>query len=267
MEIASSNLHPVMSTSEGFPIHFLTGKHFLFQTLYCIHSLIKVTKTKFRFILIDDGTFDDSVIQQIINQLPGAEIVTKTIIERNLKHSLPKHLYSQLHHKREVYPHIKKLTDIHTIPGPGWKLVLDSDMLFWNEPLKIINWLKKPDQPLYMLDCTESYGFSHKLIESLCKKKVPLLINVGVIGLNSDLINWEQIENWIGELEEKEGTSYFLEQALTAMLIGDTASTILNDNEYIVNPTNQMIDEKWGILHHYVDLSKEGYFKKAWKMI
>ena len=263
----SLTLPSVTSYSEGLPIHFLTGKNYIYQTLFCIQSLIRVTKTKFRFILIDDGSFDCSIIKQIERQLPGAEIITTALIGQNLKTSLPKHLYPYLHQKRDVYPHIKKLTDIHTIPGNAWKLVLDSDMLFWNEPKQMIDWLKNPDKPLHMVDCEESYGYSYKLMEALCGFKMRNLLNVGAIGLNSRRINWDSIEKWAKTLEEKEGASYYLEQALTAMLVSNTVSIILNANEYIVNPNKQMIINKNGVLHHYVDLSKEGYFKEAWKMI
>ena len=265
MERASLNLPPVISSPEGLPIHFLTGKNYLYQTLFCIQSLTKFTKTKYRFILIDDGSFDVNLIKQIHQQLPGAEVVTRSVIEQNLKNSLPEHLYPYLHHKRKEYPHLKKLTDIHTIPGSDWKLVLDSDMLFWSDPEEIIDWLNNADRPLHMVDCEESYGYSYNLMEHLSGSKIRTLINVGAIGLNSDKINWDQIEHWIKILEEREGTSYYLEQALSAMIIGSANTIVLNSKEYIVNPDIKRINSKSGTLHHYVDLSKEGYFRSAWK--
>ena len=267
MEQASFDLPPVISTTEGLSIYFLTGKNYLYQTLFCIQSLTKVTKSKFRFILIDDGSFDAKLIERIHIQIPCAEIITQKIIEQNLHQNLPLDKYPYLHQKRRVYPHIKKLTDIHTILHNPWKLVLDSDMLFWNEPAQMIDWLKNPNNPLHMVDCEESYGYSYKLMEALCGFKMRNLINVGAIGLNSRQINWDSIENWAKTLEEKEGASYYLEQALTAMLVSNSGSVILNANEYVVNPNKQMIINKNGVLHHYVDLSKEGYFKEAWKLI
>ena len=51
------------------------------------------------------------------------------------------------------------------------------------------------------------------------------------------------------------------------MLLSETEAIILPGDEYIVNPDIGLINNKTGALHHYVDLSKEGYFKKAWKMI
>lgn len=267
MQKASLSLPPVNLSAEGLPVYFLTGKKYLYQTLFCIRSLNKVSGTRFKFILVDDGTFDTALIEQINKQLPGATIITAEQIEQNLNATLPLHQYPNLHHKRQVYPHIKKLTDIHTIPGNQWKLVLDADMLFWAEPTAIIDWLNSPLQPIYMLDCVPSYGYSSKLMAKLCGRPIPELLNVGVIGLNSNAINWADIENWVNILEKTEGTSYYLEQALTAMIIGDTAATILTPAEYIVNPAESAVDINKGTLHHYVDLSKKSYFNKAWQKL
>jgi len=266
MRNAASGLSPVRSFPDGLPVYFLTGRDYLYQTLFCIQSLVKASQTKFKFILIDDGTFNPEIIGTINKLVLGAEVVTKSIIENNLQQLLPAHSYPVLNYKRKVYPHLKKLTDIHSLEGPPWKLVLDSDMLFLKEPKALINWLERPDQPVYMLDSSESYGYSRKLMQYLCGMKTPELLNVGAIGLKSACINWSLLETWIKTLEEKEGGSYYLEQALTAMLVGDKPATILNADDYKVNPLTFPGKEN-EVLHHYVDLSKALYFKKAWRTI
>jgi len=267
MELKSKDLPPVRSDAGGISLYFLTGKKYLYQTLFCISSLSRVTQTSFRFVLVDDGSFDDRITAQIARQLPGAQIFTREMTEKNLNTCLPEQQYPNLRGKRAVYPHIKKLTDIHTIDPDGWKLVLDSDMLFWDKPAAMLDWLQHPLAALYMLDCQQSYGYSTQLMEELCGRSIPALLNVGAIGLNSSQINWNHIETWIGTLEAKEGTSYYLEQALTAMLLAGTETTILPAGEYIVNPGQPAIQAAKGVLHHYVDLSKEGYFKTAWKRL
>lgn len=265
MEQRSLELPPVVSHTNGLPIYFLTGKNYLYQTLYCIQSLIKSTAAQFKFILVDDGSFNAALVERVAKQLPGAQIITVKQISENLQNTLPETCYPYLHKKRAVYPHIKKLTDVHTIPGDDWKLVLDSDMLFWHEPKEIITWLYAPQQPLHMIDCTEAYGYSQQLMEQLTGAPVKPLLNVGAIGLKSEAIDWDKLENWVKTLEEQEGTSYYLEQALSAMTIADTDAAVLKAGDYIVNPGPDQIKNKTGILHHYVDLSKEGYFKQAWK--
>jgi hypothetical protein len=263
MEKASLQLPPIPSFEHGFPVYFLTGKNYLYQTLFCIQSLVKVTGLKFLFILVDDGTLDNMLLTLIVRLLPGARVVAAKTIEQNLGQKLPAAVYPNLTAKRKVYPHLKKLTDIHTLDGADWKLVMDSDMLFWRYPAEVITWLKNPQKPIHMLDCVESYGYSKPLMEQLCGDKLPDLINVGIVGLNSAALNWGRLDKWIFELESKEGGSYYLEQALTAMLLGSQQSIVLNQEDYKVNPQSLMHERN--ILHHYVNLSKKIYFMQAWK--
>lgn len=263
MQKQADFLPPVISYKDRPSLYFLTGSHYLHQTFFCIQSLVRVTDEKFNFTLVDDGTFNSEIIDKIHTQLPGATIITKDQIELNLAATLPPSQFPYIYHKRKVYPHIKKLIDIHTLPGSKWKLVLDSDMLFWNRPSELENWLKYPKMPLSMLDCQNSYGYSYKLMENLCGCKIKPQINVGTIGLNSETINWDILEFWIKELEKREGQTYFLEQALSAMLIGDQDLKLLNPDKYIVNPVNTDYTET--VLNHYVDISKYQYLTSDWK--
>jgi hypothetical protein len=259
-------LEPVYSVLDGFDIYFLTGKNYLYQTLFCISSLDQQAPSTFRYNIVDDGSFDEELIQMVIDKLPNSKIVLKEEIEQNLRELIPEFQFPILHQKRKVYPHIKKLTDIHTLTSDSaYKLVLDSDMLFWNQPKEIIDWFYHTEHPIHMVDCAEAYGYSHQLMRNLCGHEIPSMVNVGVIGMDSATINWELLEEWIKQLEAQEGTCYYLEQALSAMLIAGKTATVLDEVSYKVNPLSGEIEETKAILHHYVDLSKMGYYTRAWK--
>lgn len=267
MEKASARLPAVTSFTNGLPVHLLTGKKYWYQTLFCIQSLQQHSAEKFKFVLIDDGTFDEDLLAQADRQLPRAAMISRAAVEQNLDRILPAQLYPVLRNKRQEYPHIKKLTDVHTLPHGGWKLVLDSDMLFYAEPADLINWLKNPGKPLHMLDCAECYGYPRQLMEQLTGAEIPQLLNVGAIGLNSSALNWETIENWVKALEAAAGKSYYLEQALSAMLIAGNPALALGTNHYIVNPKTHLVSAGRGVLHHYVDVSKKDYYNTAWKKL
>jgi hypothetical protein len=264
MEAASYRLKPVESFEEGFPIYFLTGKKYLYQTLFCITSLVKTCNAKFKFILVDDGSFDKDLITRITIQLPKSIIITSKEISSNLHYYLPKNIYPTIHKKREIYPHLKKLTDIHTLLSDEWKLVLDSDMLFWSEPIALINWFTHQDNFIFMSDCGEAYGYPRPVLELICGHEIPEKINVGVAGMHSCSIDWHKIETWIKELEKNHGASYYLEQALTAMIVSNKPIKILPDENYVVGP-QALHSQSSLILSHYVDLSKKRYFTSEWK--
>ncbi len=119
--------------------------------------------------------------------------------------------------------------------------------------------------PLLMTDCEESYGYSRSLMEELARAPIPPLLNVGICGLRSESLDWEELEHWCRTLLAREGTSYFLEQALVAMLAAKLSPTVMPRSEYITFPTEQQTVNGEGVLQHYVSDSKPWYFGKAWK--
>lgn len=264
---ASSKLKPIKSYDDGLNVFFLTGKKYLYQTLFCISSLAKCSNEKFKFNLIDDSSFDDELIGLVSKLLPNAKIYLNEEMEQNIKKKVFGNNLEIILKKRKEYIHIRKLIDVHTLPDLDWKLIIDSDMLFWSEPKEMINWLKNPNSPIYMIDSEESYGYSSLLMEQLVRNKIPKLLNVGIFGFKSEMINWNEIVEWIKTLEEREGKSYFLEQAISAMMVGNKQCTILNPQQYIVNPSKHHVISRKGVLHHYVDFSKKTYFNDAWKSL
>jgi hypothetical protein len=254
------------SNLQTLNICFLTGKKYWHQTIFCALSLQKNTQHPIYFTFYDDGSFTEKLVLKYQQQIPNSTFISLQQIEERLKITLPLNKYPYLNHKRHVYKHIRKLTDIHA-GNTGWHLVLDSDMLFLKTPTQLIEWLKNPAQPFYMVDIETAYGYPIPEMEKLTKTTIAHKINVGAIGLKSETIDFDKLEHWAKYLETNFGKSYYLEQALSAMLIANQPSQIANKEEYIVYPTQQQVQNKIGTLHHYVDVSKKWYFMGAWSYL
>ena len=268
MKEASTKLSPIQCYEDGLPIYFLTGRKYIHQTLFCIRSLVNVSSERFCIYLVDDGSFDNALISRISKQLPGSIPIGHSEMEKRVNQVLPKDQFPALNRKIAEYPHIKKITNVHLLSHSNpYKLVLDSDMLFWQEPTSMLTWLKNPNQPLHMLDCAEAYGYPIDALSQLAGHSVEELVNVGAIALKTSAIDWAVVEAWIVSLEDQFGKSYYLEQALSAMLLGAGKSVVLSRAAYIVNPTPEDILQFRGILHHYVDVSKKGYYRTAWRAV
>ena len=92
-------------------------------------------------------------------------------------------------------------------------------------------------------------------------------LNVGAAGLLSDGIDWDKVEYWIKALEQRYGSSYLLEQALSAMLVAGQQPIVAAAEDYTVMPDKQEALHPAAVMHHYVAGSKEWYYKYAWKTI
>lgn len=268
MEAAAYCLQPIQNdpTPENYEIYFLSGKRFWYQTCFCAYSMALHSNINLRPVIYDDGTLEDKYVEQIKRIFPDAKIIYLNEIEERLDEYLPVSKFPYLRERRANYPNMRKLTDIH-IASSGWKLVLDSDMIFFRTPTFLIDWLKSPSKPCHMVDVETSYGYSDALMRSLAGSEITERLNVGICGLNSDEIDWEQLEFWCRTLIEKEGTHYYQEQAITAMLMAGKPCDIASEKNYIVMPDQEEVVKPKAILHHYVADSKPLYFRYAWKHI
>jgi hypothetical protein len=267
MESAALDLSPLPEPAEEAPeIFYLTGRRFVYQTVFCAVSLGRQAGRSFRFVAIDDGTLtddDDALLRRI---LPGIRIVGSCEVEATLDTWLPATRYPELRRRRLIYPHLRKITDVHG-GGGGWKLVLDSDMLFHGRPNFILDWLDAPDRPCHMLDVAYAYGYSPSLLRELAGSDLPIRLNVGMCGLHSDGIDWDKLEYWCRELVAREGTHYAMEQAIVAMLTAGKPRAVAAAELYVVSPSRSEAEQPKAVLHHYTAESKAWYFRFAWRHV
>lgn len=255
---------PTSCENTEVTLHLLTGNKFWYQTLFCLYSLGTQGRTQFSAEIYDDGTLTLEQINLLKRALPRTTIIEKKVIEEAIRSRLPESKFPVLHFLRESYPHIRKLTDIHSQPG-SWKLVLDSDMLFFKRPEALIQWSRDPQTPICMTDTSSFYGYPLETLQTLSGQSIPERVNVGIIGLNSNDINWQEVEYWCQFLIDTHGSHYYLEQAVSAMLISRFVNKIqLPESEYTVNPSSISSEHSTVVLKHYVQDSKTIYFTQDW---
>ena len=265
MRTAAATLPPRPHPSpSSLDVCFLTGKKFWYQTAFCASSLAAVANREFSHVFLDDGTFDNDFRRASLRLFPSATLSSCTETEQRLDEYLPTSRFPSLRAQRLTYLHLRKLTDAHA-GRTGWRLVLDSDMLFFRRPAALLDWLAAPDRPIHMLDVHDAYGYPAETMRSLATRPLPPRVNVGICGLRSDTIDWEKLEWWTTRLLALHGTSYYLEQALVALLLADASPLVLPAEDYRLMPDLTECLAPTAALHHYVDLSKRGYFRHAWR--
>ena len=270
MKAAAPSLPPLSPRPDDpdgrLKVYFLTGKNFWYQSLFCYYSLQQHADVQVTPVFYDDGSLtktDCDTIQQVV---PWAEFVLRDAIEERLDAYLPADRYPTLRERRIDYDHLRKLTDFHAGES-GWKLVLDSDMLFFDTPTVVLDWLRAPRGPFHMLDSEETYGYSRELMESLAGAPIPERLNVGFCGLRSDAVDWGELEHWCRRMLEVKGPSYVQEQALAAMLMAGRDRTVAPRPAYLTKPSVEEGRSPTATLHHYVAESKRAYFQHGWRHV
>jgi hypothetical protein len=264
MERAVRRLPPMEGNTRGVELHVLSGRAFWYQTAFCLWTFAQRSARGVRPVIYDDGTLEQRHADELTRLFPTARIETVAQIADRMDEMLPASRYPALRERWSRYPNIRKLTDVHA-GSTGWKLVIDSDLLFFRRPDAVLAWLDAPRHPLHAADTVESYGYSRPLLESLAGTRLADRVNVGLTGLRSETIDWDRIESWCRTLVQREGHHYYLEQALVAMLVAGTECTVLPAQSYVTGPVLPEAAECRAVMHHYVDVSKRWYFRQNWR--
>lgn len=246
-------------------VHLLTGRRFWYQTAFCVHSLRR-QGAEVSPVFLDDGTLDSNLAAEARRIFPDARLVPVADATAHLDRTLPVDRFPSLRRQRLSYVHLRKLTDVHA-GNDGWRLVLDSDMLFFRRPDALLAWLARPECPIHMLDVHDAYGYPTSALAALTGAPPPARVNVGVCGLRSETIDWNRLEDWTANLLARHGSSYYLEQALVALLLTGRTSLRLSAGDYQLMPTLAECRKPSAAMHHYVALSKRGYFRYSWRLV
>jgi hypothetical protein len=217
-------------------------------------------------VVYDDGSLTGEFRAPLARLFPSTRFVDRSETLTRLDHHLPSTRFPALRERWLNYPNIRKLIDPH-LGSARWKLVLDSDLLFFRRPDFLLQWLDAPAQPLHAVDCETSYGYSRPLMNELAGVPVADLVNVGLTGLDSTALDWERLEHWCRTLIDREKTSYYLEQALIAMLVAGRSCAIAPAADFVTLPEPPEAQACRAVMHHYVAQSKRWYFQRNWRHV
>ncbi len=267
MEAAARTLPilPAEDESKPLQLHLLTGKRFWYQTTFCLWTFARHSGHQLAPVIYDDGTLTAEYSDPLARLFPAASFRSQPDIIARLDAELPAARFPFLRERWQNFPLMRKLIDIH-LGQAGWKLFMDSDLLFFRRPQFLLDWLSEPVRPLHALDCETSYGYPLAIMDELAGAPVGELVNSGLTGLNSSTFDWEKLEYWCKKLIERQGTHYFLEQALTAMLVAGRDCSIASAADYVTKPEGDEARDCRAVMHHYVATSKKWYFRHCWRL-
>lgn len=269
MEAAAHTLPPLPAARPGespVELHLMTGRRFWYQTAFCLWTFGRQARRPLAPVILDDGSLSSEWRAALARIAPGARFVGVEETVARLDASLPAARFPSLRERWRNFPLLRKLTDVH-VGQRGWKLFIDSDLLFFHEPKLLLDWLDRPTRPLRATDVQNAYGYPLELLAEIAGQPVPELVNTGLCGLRSEEIDWERMETWCRTLIERGGTQYYQEQALVALLLTGRDCAVAPIDDYVTLPQPPEVHECRAVMHHYVAGSKKWYFRQNWARV
>jgi hypothetical protein len=269
MEAAAAQLPrlaPAPAGAAPVTLHVLTGRRYWYQTAFCLWSFARAAGRPLTPVILDDGSLAAEFAAPLLRLFPAARIVSAPEILARLDTHLPAARFPSLRARRLEFPLLRKLLDPHAGLA-GWRLLVDSDLLFFRRPTVLLDWHDRPERPLRAEDLVNAYGYPLDLLAELASRPVPERVNTGLLGLRSEDFDWDRLEFWCRTLLERGGPQYYQEQALVALLLAGRDCVVLPPNDYVLLPQPPEALEYRAVMHHYVAHSKRWYFQHSWRHI
>jgi hypothetical protein len=254
---------PPSVSGDPVELHALIGARYLPEACLLNHSFAWASRRPVIPTFYDDGTLTPDDCALLKSKLPRARFFLRPEIEQRLEERLPAARFPCLRKLRPAYPHIRKLTDIHLFPGE-WKLVSDADILFFGHPGALLEHVAAR-RACHMVDIAPAYGVPTTDLEALAGRPLHPKVNVGLCHLPTHAIDWDFVEHCAATLLARHGFTYYLEQALTAVLLARLDATPLPASDYVVYPDAATARAASAPAIHYVDDSRAFYYAFAWQ--
>lgn len=257
---------PEKTTEESKPaieVSLMTGRKHAPLTMLALISLGRAAGRTVRPVIHSDGTLSAEDRGRLQTLFPRASFPNPEETREALDRTIPLKTHPFLRRVREGYLNLRKLTDIHAI-SRGWTVVLDSDVVFYRKPAEL---LRAADERrwAHMVDCQTSYGCPVSLLDKLAGCPVHPQLNAGLLHINSRDIDWDFLERSTRTILAQAGFSYYLEQALLALLMAQKKGGTFQAEEYLVNPSEFQVKEKRETAHHFVDRSIFHFYRYGWQ--
>ncbi|HXB02130.1 MAG TPA: hypothetical protein VNV15_04855 [Opitutaceae bacterium] len=268
---AAATRLPVLPDSETkltAPIYFLTGRRFWQQTLFCAHSFVRQSGLGAEFCFVSDGTMDDEIAQQLTRLFPAARVLGHAGLDEKIASVLPPARFPTLHAHRRRFVLLRKLTD--TLAGErGYRLFLDSDMIFWRRPDEMLDRLARAE-PFYMADLGDD---GYTLPRSGLQEKLGVTaapgVNSGVVAVHPEQVDWDLLERACALLLAEGGDQRLLEQTLWAIVFGAQNGRPLPASDYrlVIDPPTcrEAIAAGRPALLHYAWHARLQYAAAEWQ--
>lgn len=268
MLAAAHRLPPPAPSTGAAPltVHLMTGAKYWHQTAFCLWSLARHTPRPVHPIILDDGSLTSRPRDLLLRLFPSTRFLAPADVTARLDSALPATRFPVLRARRAEFALLRKLTDVHA-GLTGWRLFLDSDMLFFHQPDFLLAWLDDPNRPLRGEDVGNAYGYPLELLAELAGRPVAERVNTGTLGLRGDEIDWDRLEFWCRELQTRVGLHYYQEQALTALLLAGRDCAVPPSTDYVVLPRPPEALACRAVMHHYVAHSKRWYYQRNWRSV
>jgi hypothetical protein len=124
---------------DDFEVHILVQKSDIWPLIWTLTSFLFHSGLRPKLVIHDDGSLDDKSCAILNSKFDNLEVIRRAFADKTINSELGG---KYLEFRKRGHPLIFKLIDIVLLSRSAKVMVLDSDILFFNRPEDIINFVK-----------------------------------------------------------------------------------------------------------------------------
>jgi hypothetical protein len=230
--------------------HILTCRSDLLDAVWCLKTFLALTRLRVDLFIHEDGSLDQAAIETLERHFVGARVVRRAEADEMARAQLAN--YPNSGRFRSARATAMKVFDFVFFARREKFLVLDSDLLFFRDPVEIRELIAQ-DHAFYMPDRFSAYDQPDELV-ARCGARLLQRVNTGLAYVPKNLIDWEVVESFLQLYGDAFG--YWTEQTLYALLMSKCES-----NFAMLSEKHQISFAPLGretVSHHFVDDGSRG---------
>ncbi|MGG6263564.1 hypothetical protein [Leptolyngbya sp. AN10] len=214
-------------------IHVLTSAKDWLNLVWALKSFYAASHRRYALCIHDDGTLGTEQITALKQHFPNARLIDRSSADRRILQELA--AYPRCLEFRKTNQLSPKVFDFASYLESDRMLLLDSDVLFFEEPTELLRRIEDPDYSLNSVnaDTASAYTVEPKTVLEHCNVQLIDRFNSGLGLIHKASLNFDWIEEFLG-LPDAIGHFWRIEQTLYA-LCSSRFGTELLPAEYAVH--------------------------------
>lgn len=247
-----------------FEIHALVGAARKEMALWMFGSWMLATRSRWRFVVHDDGTLTSADAADILSILPGARVVLASESHEEMRNTLA--AFPASWKCRNLHPLCRKLFDIPHFSQGDKFLTVDTDILFFRSPTRLLRWIGT-DEPttLFLEDVADATLPSAVAAANTLGSTVQRKINTGIVAMSKPAVTLEDLEHCLTQTRIMEEDSWFIEQSLYAVLASLRGGVELLDDDYYMQITGAV--PRHAVARHYMGKIRHRFYSEGLAMV
>ena len=205
------------TTNKICEIHLLTSAQDWLNLIWTIKSFYAVSGRKYALCIHDDGTLAPEHFEELEKQFPDSRIISRSEADTDVLSSLA--LFPRCLAFRKTNHLAPKVFDFHFYLESDRMLLLDSDVLFFREPTKLLRAIEDPGYGLNTVnrDIASAYTVDPADVNAQTGVNLIERFNTGLGLIHKESLRLDWIEEFLGLPGILEGHVWRIEQTLYAL--------------------------------------------------